>query len=78
MEEVRGSIPRRSIPLSVSFGVNLWPVLEDSLCLDHYLSMSKSKELFKNVRKNFVLLEQLEASALKLDDLTSNIGLPKS
>jgi hypothetical protein len=40
--------------------------------------MSKSKELFKNVRKNFVLLEQLEASALKLDDLTSNIGLPKS
>jgi DNA-directed RNA polymerase specialized sigma54-like protein len=42
------------------------------------VEIAKSKELFKNARKNFVLLGQLEASALTLDDLTYKVGLSKS
>jgi DNA-binding transcriptional regulator GbsR (MarR family) len=42
------------------------------------MEIVKSKEPFKNTRKNLVLLRQLENRALTLDDLTSRIGLSKS
>ncbi len=42
------------------------------------VEIAKSKELFKNARKNFVLLGQLEDSALTLEDLTYKVGLSKS
>ncbi len=42
------------------------------------VEIAKSKELFKNARRNLVLLKQLEKLPLTLDDLTSKVDLSKS
>ena len=42
------------------------------------VEIAKSKELFKNARKNLILLKQLENSPLTLDDLASKVVLSKS
>ena len=42
------------------------------------VEIGKSKNLFKNARKNLFLLRQLENSTLTLNDLASRVGLSKS
>ena len=42
------------------------------------VEIAKSKELFKNARKNLILLKQLENSPLTLDGLASKVVLSKS